>query len=117
MSLGLRGLAACVPGGWKFTRSWPAVSLLSAALAALLVWGGVSALFTGVLVALGMVTHSLGDALTRAGVPLLWPLVHRGRRWWMVRAPLTFATGDGWQETAVRWACLAGTVPVALLAL
>ncbi|MFC7330841.1 metal-dependent hydrolase [Marinactinospora rubrisoli] len=117
VDLGLRGLAGCVPGGWRWTRSWPAVSLVSAALAGLLVWGGVSASFVGALVAVGMIVHSLGDAFTRAGVPLLWPVVHRGRRWWMVRAPLTFATGDGWQETAVRWACLAGTVPVALMTL
>ncbi|MFC7327088.1 metal-dependent hydrolase [Marinactinospora rubrisoli] len=119
VSLGLRGLGQCLGRGEtrRTLRSWPAVSALAAGTAALLVWGGVSAPFTGVLVAAGMVVHVLGDALTRAGVPLLWPVVHRGRRWWMVRAPLTFATGDGWQERAVRWACLAGTVPVALLTL
>ncbi|RCV51005.1 hypothetical protein DEF23_16920 [Marinitenerispora sediminis] len=117
-SLGLRGLGQCLRRGEarRTLRSWPAVSALAAGAAGLLVWGGVSAPFAGALVAVGMFVHSLGDALTRSGVPLLWPLVYRGRRWWMVRAPLTFSTGDGWQETAVRWLCLAGTVPVVALA-
>lgn len=40
----------------------------------------------GLLVALGMVVHSLGDALTSSGVPLAWPVRIDGRRWTLLGA-------------------------------
>lgn len=62
------------------------------------------------VVAVGMVVHILGDWLTPAGVPLAWPLRHRGKRWWMWRSPVAFrADAECWQEKAVRWACWSGT--------
>lgn len=49
----------------------------------------------GVAVALGCVVHILGDALTRAGVPFLWPLPFRGQRWFRIGSPrcVRFAAG------------------------
>lgn len=49
----------------------------------------------GLAVALGCVVHILGDALTRAGVPFLWPLPICGQRWFRVGSPrcVRFAAG------------------------
>lgn len=34
----------------------------------------------------GIIIHLLGDFLTIQGAPLLWPLKHKGKRWWSYRA-------------------------------
>ena len=49
----------------------------------------------GTAVTLGMVVHSVGDAVTESGAPLLWPLRIRHRRWYPVGSPrpLRFRTG------------------------
>lgn len=44
-------------------------------------------------VTLGCVVHVAGDACTSAGVPLCWPLVVHGERWYRVTTPTTFRTG------------------------
>ncbi|TWD83577.1 LexA-binding, inner membrane-associated putative hydrolase [Kribbella amoyensis] len=56
----------------------------------------------GVAVAVGIFVHCLGDSLTRAGCPWLWPLPIRGETWYEIRLPklLRFRTG-GWVEKAV----------------
>lgn len=56
----------------------------------------------GVAVALGCIVHILGDALTRAGVPFLWPLSIRGQRWFRIGSPrgLRFAAGSRFER---RW--------------
>lgn len=82
---------------------------------AVLLPGG-SPLLLGATVAVGALTHILGDWLTRSGVPLAWPLVHRGKRWWMFRSPLAFRTGQSRVEDLIRWGCTAGTPVVVLLA-
>lgn len=53
----------------------------------------------GVAVALGCLTHILGDAATKAGVPILWPIMIRGQRWRRLGSPywLRFPAG-GWVE-------------------
>jgi membrane-bound metal-dependent hydrolase YbcI (DUF457 family) len=43
----------------------------------------------GLAVTLGCLTHLAGDWITVSGVPLLWPLSRRGKRWWRYRLPLT----------------------------
>lgn len=43
----------------------------------------------GVALALGCLVHLWGDWITVMGVPLLWPLKHRGKRWWRYRLPGT----------------------------
>lgn len=57
----------------------------------------------GVAVALGCVVHILGDALTRAGVPFLWPLPIRGQRWFRIATPygLRFRAGGGAERLLV----------------
>lgn len=45
------------------------------------------ALWIGGLVALGCFVHCLGDSLTRAGCPWLWPLPILGRRWFPIGGP------------------------------
>ncbi len=49
----------------------------------------------GLAVALGCVTHCLGDALTESGCPLLFPVPIAGETWYEVRPPrwLRFRTG------------------------
>lgn len=64
------------------------------------------------VVSAGALTHILGDWLTRSGVPLAWPVKHRGKRWWMFRSPVAFVTGQSPVETVIRWVCLAGAPAV-----
>lgn len=52
-------------------------------------------------VAAGCLVHLWGDWLTRMGVPVLWPMRVRGKRWWRFRAPLTFRTGSAWESVVV----------------
>lgn len=118
VSLGVRGLGQSLSGRNRAELSrWATVSLgAGLVVAVVMVAAPLHPVLLGGLVAVGMVVHVLGDWLTRAGVPLAWPLVHRGKRWWMFRSPLTFAAGDCWQEAVIRWACW-GAVPVAGLLL
>lgn len=115
-SLSVRGLVA-----WKRYRpwDWARTSAVALVLAWVAVSGGVSPLLLGSVVALGMVVHVLGDALTLAGVPLLWPLRVRGARWRMFGAPLRFRTGrESVPERDIRVASLVSLIPsVFMLAL
>lgn len=49
----------------------------------------------GVAVAAGCLTHCLGDALTKSGCPILFPLPIAGETWYEIRLPrpLRFRTG------------------------
>lgn len=112
ISLGLRGLGQCLTGREKRELSqWTTVSVGAAlATTVVMVAAPLSPVLLGTVVAVGMVVHILGDWLTPQGVPLAWPLVHRGKRWWMWRSPVAFkADAECWQETAVRWVCWSGT--------
>lgn len=82
---------------------------------AVVVLPGGSPWLIGATVAAGSLVHVLGDWLTRSGVPLAWPLVHRGKRWWMFRSPFPFVTGKSKVEDAIRWCCLVGAPAVAVL--
>ncbi|SJZ38207.1 LexA-binding, inner membrane-associated putative hydrolase [Marinactinospora thermotolerans DSM 45154] len=139
LSLALRGLGRCLPAGpartavtsWlglfgprrrgggmlrPATRyrlvEWASVSIGAALLTALLFNAGshLAGAPVGAALALGMIVHVLGDALTRSAVPLAWPVAVKGQRWRMVGAPrsLRFSTGS-WQEVVIRVVCLAGT--------
>lgn len=41
----------------------------------------------GICVGGGMIVHCLGDAITKMGVPLLWPLKIKGKRWYDITLP------------------------------
>lgn len=116
ISLGLRGVGQCLTGRDRRELSqWTTVTVGAAvAVVVVMVAAPPNPVLLAAVVATGMVVHIFGDWLTPAGVPLAWPLVHRGKRWWMFRSPLAFRAGDCWQETAVRWVCWGGT-PVAAL--
>lgn len=45
------------------------------------------ALWLGAMVALGCFVHCLGDSLTLAGCPWLWPVPILGRRWYPIGSP------------------------------
>lgn len=50
----------------------------------------------GFAVGFGALTHCLGDAITKAGVPILWPLPIRGRRWYeLTTGPFAIRAGGG----------------------
>lgn len=48
---------------------------------------GASYSWLGLAVGFGWFMHLLGDAITKMGVPLAWPLPIRGRAWWDVSLP------------------------------
>lgn len=54
-----------------------------------------SAGWLGIAVGVGCLTHCLGDALTEAGCPFLFPLLIHGETWYEIRPPawLRFRTG------------------------
>ncbi|OLT09514.1 hypothetical protein BJF78_30600 [Pseudonocardia sp. CNS-139] len=92
LALAIKGLDALVPG--------PPSLVIAAGLTYAVeehVPGGTAgtAGWLGTAVTLGMVVHSLGDAITETGAPLLWPLRIRDRRWYPVGSPrpLRFRTG------------------------
>lgn len=57
--------------------------------------GFVGPAWLGSVVTLGMLVHSLGDALTLHGAPVLWPLPLGGRTWYPVRPPRPFRLHTG----------------------
>ncbi|AGF73454.1 metal-dependent hydrolase [Corynebacterium halotolerans] len=87
LGLAIRGLLP----EWSKKKDWYVVTAASA-LVALLAWRLVpttaSAAVMGSAVAVGVLTHLLGDAITKQGIPLLAPLIPLGgRRWWKFRPP------------------------------
>lgn len=112
IALAIKGLDALVPG--------PPSLVIAAGLTygvEQFVPGGTAgtAGWLGTAVALGMVVHGVGDAVTESGAPLLWPLPIRGRRWYPVGSPrpLRFRTGGAVEAWLVAPAL---TVAVFLLA-
>lgn len=57
----------------------------------------------GIAVALGCVTHCLGDAVTLSGCPFLWPIPIAGETWFEIRPPqpLRFRTGGAFETRGV----------------
>jgi len=92
LALAIKGLDAIVPG--------PPSLVIAAGLTFAVeqyVPGGTAgtAGWLGTAVTLGMIVHSVGDAITESGAPLLWPLPIRHRRWYPVGSPrpMRFRTG------------------------
>ncbi|OLT27566.1 hypothetical protein BJF83_18510 [Nocardiopsis sp. CNR-923] len=113
-ALGLGAVGRSLGGPRKTRLRLVGVLSVLAAATAVYLPGGAPWL-VGAAVGAGTVTHVLGDWLTRSGVPLAWPVVVRGKRWWMFRSPVAFRTGDSWVETGIRWGCLAGAPAVVVL--
>ncbi len=97
-------LAAVGVGGAFARRAAPGVGVVVAVGGA---WGQVDPLVVGVVVAAGAGLGVAGDWLTPHGVPVAWPWVVRGKRWWMHRCWWTFPTGDDSKpEKFIRWSCV-----------
>jgi membrane-bound metal-dependent hydrolase YbcI (DUF457 family) len=71
----------------------------------------------GIPLAAGCLVHLAGDWITVAGVPALWPIRHRGKRWWRYRLPLTRLHAGGWVEQILIAPALAACLVVELVAL
>lgn len=72
-------VATFVPTAFVVTRWVPVPDVVTPELAGTVLGVGV-----GVAVATGMLAHDLGDAATKAGVPLLWPIPIRGQRYYPI---------------------------------
>ncbi len=108
IGLALRGLF----DGWAERAGWVVITVLSAGAA----WYAFANLsddrgypMLGAAVGVGAVVHLFGDWITRAGVPLAWPLPIAGRRWRMFGMfdPLAIKAGGLFEALAVRGALLA----------
>lgn len=114
LALAIKGLDAIVPG--------PPSLVIAAALTFAVeqyVPGGTAgtAGWLGTAVTLGMIVHSVGDAVTESGAPLLWPLTIRQRRWYPVGSPrpLRFRTGGRVEAWVVAPALTVATFVLAML--
>ncbi|MEV4203006.1 metal-dependent hydrolase [Micromonospora globbae] len=94
IGLALRGLF----DEWAERAGWVVVTLLSLAAA----WftyanlpGGRGYPMIGLAVGVGCFVHILGDMITRAGVPILWPIPIKRRMWTMVGLPNKIALRTG----------------------
>lgn len=94
IGLALRGLF----DEWAKRAGWLLITLISAAAA----WGTALRLpgdrgypMLGLAVGVGCLVHLLGDLVTRAGVPLLWPIPTGRRMWRMFGLPGGLAVRAG----------------------
>lgn len=105
------GAAAAVLGLLRGKGTWPASAVSGVAVGVGVHWlgDGIDWWWLGLPVGVGMLLHTLGDALTEHGVPVLWPLRIRGCRWRRVGTPewMRFRTG-GAVEALVGALMLAG---------
>jgi membrane-bound metal-dependent hydrolase YbcI (DUF457 family) len=112
LGLALRGLFHNVAE----RLGWIPITLISGA-AAYGTWlylpGGRGYPLLGLAVAAGCVVHLFGDIITRAGVPIFWPLPTGRRLWRMVGVPNIFALTVG---SRVETLVLRGTFTLVSLA-
>jgi membrane-bound metal-dependent hydrolase YbcI (DUF457 family) len=94
LGLALRGLLHT----WAEKAGWVIVTILSAAAA----YGTYLYLpadrgypLLGLAVGVGSFVHLLGDVITSAGVPILWPIPTGRRMWRMIGVPNVFAVSVG----------------------
>ncbi|GAB3939769.1 metal-dependent hydrolase [Micromonospora vulcania] len=92
--LALRGLF----DDWAERAGWVIVTLASAGAA----WftfvnlpGGRGYPLIGTALGVGCFVHIIGDMITRAGVPILWPIPIKRRMWTMVGLPNSIALRTG----------------------
>ncbi len=94
LGLAIRGLL----DDWAKHEGWPLITALAAAAA----YGAWAALpsgraypLLGAAVAAGGLIHTLGDMITSAGCPVLWPLPLAGRLWRDIGVPDAIAVRVG----------------------
>lgn len=94
LGLALRGLLHT----WAAKAGWIVTTLLSAGAAYatfLYLPAGRGYPLLGVAVGVGCVVHLLGDVITSAGVPILWPIPTGRRMWRMIGVPNALAVSVG----------------------
>ncbi|HEY0700815.1 MAG TPA: metal-dependent hydrolase [Micromonospora sp.] len=94
IGLALRGLF----DEWAKRAGWVIVTLVSAA-AAWFTWANLpddrGYPMLGLAVGVGCFVHIMGDIVTSAGVPILWPIPIKRRMWMMIGIPNKFAVKVG----------------------
>ncbi|MFX0592203.1 metal-dependent hydrolase [Melissospora conviva] len=117
IGLALRGLF----DEWAKRAGWVWVTVISlgaAWLTYLNLPGNQSYPMIGLAVGVGSFVHILGDMITRAGVPILWPIPIKRRMWTMVGLPKSIAIKTGSKaETVVMRAVLTGLAVLATIGL
>jgi len=95
---------------WANRAGWLVITLLSggAAYGAFLLLPKVNRGYEmiGLAVGVGCLVHLLGDALTRAGVPIFWPIPTGGKKMWrMVGMPnaISFDSGGKFETRFLAW--------------
>lgn len=80
---------------------------------------GPTALWLALPIGIGWFGHLLGDAMTKTGCPILWPLEIDGQRWYPVGfpKPLRFRTGGKVESVFVFRIISAATIVAGALAL
>ncbi len=94
LGLALRGLLH----KWAERTGWILITAISAAAAYvtfLYLPAGRGYPMLGVAVGVGCFVHLLGDVITSAGVPILWPIPTGRRMWRMIGVPNVFAVSVG----------------------
>ncbi len=94
LGLALRGLFH----KWAERRGWVLITALSAGAAYatfLYLPAGRGYPMLGVAVGVGCFVHLLGDLITSAGVPILWPIPTGRRMWRMIGVPNVLAVSVG----------------------
>lgn len=115
LGLALRGLFP----NWSKKNDWFLVTGLAAVLA-YATWTqlpeSASPVALGAAVTVGVLTHLLGDMITKRGVPLFAPLPIGGRRWYDVRLPsLLRITASGPADRLLLAACTAAVLVLSYL--
>lgn len=89
LHLGMFGLFEAATKNLRAKYSLLAVAVVSLVITYLTVMllPGQSYPWLGLAVAGGCVVHLIGDAITRAGVPALWPIPIRGKLWYDLALP------------------------------
>jgi len=94
LGLALRGLFHT----WAEKAGWILITILSAGAAYgtyLYLPAGRGYPLLGLAVGVGCIVHLLGDVITSAGVPILWPLPTGRRMWRMIGVPNALAVSVG----------------------
>jgi membrane-bound metal-dependent hydrolase YbcI (DUF457 family) len=92
--MGIRGLLAnqAKSSGWVITT---ALAALAAYVAANELPDNRGYPLVGLAVGVGCLVHTLGDMITRAGCPVVWPVPIRGERWYEIGLPDSIALRAG----------------------
>lgn len=102
------GTGLAVLGLMSGKGTWPAAAVAGTAAGVGVHWlgAGMDWWWLGIPVGWGVLAHSLGDGLTRSGVPLWWPIRIAGCRWYRAGLPevLRFRTNG----PAERWLVVPG---------